>query len=907
MNAAYAYKQVGEYGKAIAMYDKFIAEYGSEERMSALQKGDPKAKVAPDPKRYEERLKFLNDAYDALGTTYYSFFNYGKAAETYERVAKNERFPAQKRKDGAKNAMTLYASMGQKDKMIAAYRVYDTLKPTPDEKVSADYLVAAYEYHQWSPAGSDTGDNKQHRIAAQDSLGSFYNKNANNKAGGRYTLEAAYLTAKMRKTGGENPATWWKNTIASWERFKGTAPVGADGKSDAIKSPYVDYAAEADFTLVDEQIAAKYDDPAKHTYTGSVADVLGTYDAKTGKLTKPGKYQTNANDADKWDRELERIVKAYPSVEWVPTTLARRGTVWDALRTGLYNAVPPKIKYFTPQQEKLLKQLEDSGRPELQDKADALRDTRAGRLAHQEGDGAERRRQPHGPQLRLVRVPCTQVQRSLAVRAKGHRPPRVLHRHHRRRQAAWLRHVHPGSDRSRQEARLQRRAIPAEPPRSHRGAEGIRQGHRAPDHAMKTSSNIWALCFALAVSGTGVALTACGGKPAVAPGTPGASGSTAVGATGPNGTPGDTSSTSGIESAFGTPDEKTDLTGSARSDYEKGFAAWSQGDLKTARDKFQSAQGEAPKSGAPGYALGIVLDRMGDASGAEGAFRQAYTANPKADRAMYAHAMMMANNKNRIGEAETFLNGQIAKNPQSPRLTAALSEVKSLQGDHTTAQKLAQDALRMNPDFKEAMVSVARDHYRAGKIELARYALSAVLDGFGDATPARDKNNAEANLLRGLLEREMGRRPVAFAAFDAAAKRRPDLVEAQVQIGSMKLEAGNATEAQPHLESATRFGPKNAYAHLNLGDCYRLLQRPEDAKREIDLALTLDSSLTLAHYDLGLLYLFTPKYPASYPTSRCRLPSTSSKSTSRPSRRPARTTRTTSTSSSLAPRPSRPS
>lgn len=376
-------------------------------------------------------------------------------------------------------------------------------------------------------------------------------------------------------------------------------------------------------------------------------------------------------------------------------------------------------------------------------------------------------------------------------------------------------------------------------------------------------NTIWAYPAALLLvwSLAGGALTACGGKPAATPGAPGAAGSTGPGGTAAT----DSSPTSSIESAFGTPDEKTDLTGGARSDYEKGFAAWSTGDLKTARDRFQSAQGAAPKSGAPGYALGIVLDRLGDASGAEGAFRQSYTANPKSDRAIYAHAMMMANNKNRIGEAETFLNGQIAKNPQAPRLSAALAEVKSLQGDHTTAQKLAQDALRMNPDFKEAMVTVARDHYRAGKIELARYALSAVLDGFGDATPPRDKNNAEANLLRGLLEREMGRRPVAFAAFDAAAKRRPDLVEAQVQIGSMKLEAGNAQEAQPHLESATRFGPKNAYAHLNLGDCYRLLQRPEDAKREIDLALSLDSSLTLAHYDLGLLYLFTPKYPGLVP------------------------------------------
>lgn len=383
---------------------------------------------------------------------------------------------------------------------------------------------------------------------------------------------------------------------------------------------------------------------------------------------------------------------------------------------------------------------------------------------------------------------------------------------------------------------------------------------------MNTLTSFRALAVLLAVSSAAVA--GCGGKdkPAETAGanTPGASG----GGTQPGGgLPGaeGQSSTANIESAFGTPDERTDLTGGARTDYEKGFAAWSQGDLKTARDKFQAAQSAAPKSGAPGYALGIVLDRLGESSGAEAAFKQSYAANPKADRSIYAHAMLMANNANRVSEAESLLNAQIAKNKDSARLTTALAEVKSLQDDHTSAQRLAQDALRMNPDFKEAMVSVARDHYRAGKIELARYALSAVLDGFGDATPPRDKYNAEANVLRGLLEREMGRRPVAFAAFDAAAKRRPDLVEAQVQIGSMKLEAGNAQEALGHLETAVKFGPRNAYAHLNLGDCYRLLQRPTDAKREMDTALTLDASLTLAHYDLGLLYLFTPKYPGLTP------------------------------------------
>ncbi|HEY3236182.1 MAG TPA: hypothetical protein VGJ84_15805, partial [Polyangiaceae bacterium] len=43
MNGAYAYKQVGEYDKAIAMYELFISKYGSEDMLRKLREGDPKA------------------------------------------------------------------------------------------------------------------------------------------------------------------------------------------------------------------------------------------------------------------------------------------------------------------------------------------------------------------------------------------------------------------------------------------------------------------------------------------------------------------------------------------------------------------------------------------------------------------------------------------------------------------------------------------------------------------------------------------------------------------------------------------------------------------------------------------------------------------------------------------------
>lgn len=79
----------------------------------------------------------------------------------------------------------------------------------------------------------------------------------------------------------------------------------------------------------------------------------------------------------------------------------------------------------------------------------------------------------------------------------------------------------------------------------------------------------------------------------------------------------------------------------------------------------------------------------------------------------------------------------------------------------------------------------------------------------------------------------------------------------------MKLEAGNATEAQGPLERAVRYAPNVPVAHLDLGDCYRLLGRPGDAKKEFDRAVGMDSTLPGVHYNLGLLYLFSPNVPGA--------------------------------------------
>ena len=126
---------------------------------------------------------------------------------------------------------------------------------------------------------------------------------------------------------------------------------------------FSDYGAEAEFTLDDDEIHQAYDaETGHHKYTGATEEVLAA-------------YEKDAKVAQKYDEMLEHISSTYPSLEWVPAAIARQGTLYDSLRTGLYNAVPPQIKYFTAKQDALLKQLEGSGRQDLQDKADDLRTT----------------------------------------------------------------------------------------------------------------------------------------------------------------------------------------------------------------------------------------------------------------------------------------------------------------------------------------------------------------------------------------------------------------------------------------------------------------------------------------------------------------------------------------------------
>ena len=69
-----------------------------------------------------------------------------------------------------------------------------------------------------------------------------------------------------------------------------------------------------------------------------------------------------------------------------------------------------------------------------------------------------------------------------------------------------------------------------------------------------------------------------------------------------------------------------------------------------------------------------------------------------------------------------------------------------------------------------------------------------------------------------------------------------------MQLATFLLESGGAEEARPILEGAVRFDSDHMAAHLNLGDCYRLLGSVADTDDAVQETL-IRASRKMADFD----------------------------------------------------------
>jgi hypothetical protein len=364
MNGAYAYKQVGEYDKAIEMYELLIARYGSDDKLRQVRQGDPNAKppIAADPERYADRVKYLKLAFDALASSYVLFFDYPQAAATFEKISRTEHFSEVDRREAARQSLTLAASLADESGMLRARQNLARLAPSARDLAEADFVIASSAQKQWDPLSPDRAANREARARAEKAMRDYYEANARNLQASEFNVEAAYWVAKTKHAAGDpQERQWWETTKQAFEAFKRSAAVKPDGTSTALGSRQASFAAEAAYLQLDEAIHQSFDyDGGQQRFAGTTVEVLGQY--RKGAVQAQALYDA-----------LQRIVDDYASPEWATAAIARQGSLYDSLRTGLYDVRAPALKMFDKKTDALLQRAESSDSPELQEQADAVR------------------------------------------------------------------------------------------------------------------------------------------------------------------------------------------------------------------------------------------------------------------------------------------------------------------------------------------------------------------------------------------------------------------------------------------------------------------------------------------------------------------------------------------------------
>jgi hypothetical protein len=713
MNAAYAYKQVGDFSKAIDLYNKFISEYGSEERLSALQKGDRRRRRGPDPKKYAERLKYFNDAYDALGTTYYGFFNYQRAAETYEKIATTaaSRREAPRRREERDGALHEH---GPAREDVGQYRMKLSLNAV-EEKANADYLSPSTTASSGTPraptrarTASTASTPRRQPVALLQTY--------------RSSAAGASSTWSRRALGHPHDA---RPTTSRWpQRWRRSRSLGL-GTTSAEEGRQERSERAVSFLGLRRRVrlrAHRRADQARVRHRSPQVQGRGARrdrrrQGQEGRVTRRTPRRptsgTRSSTASSGPTSLS---------SGSPPCLGAPGRHLRHAPHGPLQPRPAAAEVLHRRsRRRTLSQMEDSGRPELEDKAAELRDHikedwRSKKEKELAGsDSSWSATTPHpsrspgsttcerpGAEGRSRRLAyftdiigdakMREHVTATADRGRSRRPKKLDYKDgHVRPDAPGLTAVPPPNGST----------VPPLP---------VRPASIARPRGPLRSSDVLLAPFAAAPLVTVVSGPGCGGD-GQARQLPDGRRRRAHGdrrRTAPR-SASPTASTSG-------------LTGAATRAYERGWQAWLAGNLEEAKNASGGRRPPIPSPPAPHYSLGVVLERLGDAlRRAAGVPRGVHQAGA---RAVHGRVRAVARRERARRRGRHVLHeSKRAKYPKSARLMTFPPRSSRSQKDHGTAQQLAQTRCASTRTTKPAMVTIARDHYRARKCRARAYAL----------------------------------------------------------------------------------------------------------------------------------------------------------------------------------------
>jgi tetratricopeptide (TPR) repeat protein len=238
---------------------------------------------------------------------------------------------------------------------------------------------------------------------------------------------------------------------------------------------------------------------------------------------------------------------------------------------------------------------------------------------------------------------------------------------------------------------------------------------------------------------------------------------------------------------------------------------------------------------------------------------------------------------------ETLYRATLDRNPGAWLAHNNLANLLLSSGRRSEAMNHLEAALRLNPDFAEAHLSMGNALLDTpGRLDdaIAHYETAAHLAPGSERTHTNLGNallragrtaeaiaqlqqalqihpaNAEAhNDLGNAFAQLPGRLPDAIAQYRLALAANPDFAEAHSNLGrALARVPGGLPEAIAEFQAAIRLRPEYWTAHSNLGNALSLVpDRLEDAIAEYRTALRLRPDSAAAHNNLGYALSHTPE------------------------------------------------
>ena len=279
--------------------------------------------------------------------------------------------------------------------------------------------------------------------------------------------------------------------------------------------------------------------------------------------------------------------------------------------------------------------------------------------------------------------------------------------------------------------------------------------------------------------------------------------------------------------------ELRDLTPAERA-FNEGVEALQDGDLTTARGRFEEARRLEPHLLPAAGALAAVLVEQGEHATALSLAQEVLEQKPDNTRAL----RLVYEAQRGLGDdaaAEKAL-AELQKRAQGADAAALIfneGAEASRQGDLESAQQRFEEALAIEPELMPAHKALVVVYARRGEWQKAVEAAETVL--------AREPDDMQALRVRYEAYSALGDDAKAAAAFQSLAAKDPATLATELfNSGVASFNAGDMDAAARDLERVVELMPDFADAHYNLGLCYTNSGRPEDAKRHLQRFLELD-------------------------------------------------------------------